>query len=329
MKVEERLHAKVVAALYLFSGLLMLVLSVQNYRYGLYPLVYSASLIAALLCALAIYARFGQNSTDIAKAGVWGLGFCFLLITKDSMAHPIEVKHWAFPIGLLSFIALKHRTAMLLTVVAAVVLTLALISAEGLVRALSFATSYALLIALASTYAQLHQQQGRTLVELETRDPMTRAYNYRYLEETLEKELCRADRTGKPLSLIALEIDYFPQVNDVHGPLVANDLLSQFASQLHAMIRAGDSVYYSGKQAFYLLLPCTPAEGVVVIAERIRRTIADSNWPVVDSITVSLGCSSYLSTERDCKVNSFINDANVALIEAQKNGHNRVCHHGG
>jgi len=328
MKTDDQLHSRVVATLYLLSGVLMLLLSIQNYRYGLYPLVYSASLIACMLIGLAAYARFATNPAQLNRAGVWVLSLCFVLITKDSFDYPIEVKHWAFPIGLLSFIALKHRAAMILTSVAAAALTLALINAEGLVRALSFATSYTLLIALASTFAQLHQQRSRTLVELAIHEPMTRAYNYRYLEETLEKEICRADRTGKPLSLLALEIDYFPQVQDVHGTLVANDLLNQFSETLHSMIRAGDSEYYDSSRIFYLLLPCTPSEGVVVIAERIRRTIEESSWPVVDAITVSLGCTSYLTEARDCTVNSFINDANVALIEAQKNGHNRVCHHG-
>jgi PleD family two-component response regulator len=64
-----------------------------------------------------------------------------------------------------------------------------------------------------------------------------------------------------------------------------------------------------------------------VIAERIRRTIEETNWPVVDAITVSLGCTSYVPNKEDVSANKLIDDANIALIEAQKNGHNRVCHH--
>ena len=166
MKTDDQLHSKVVTTLYLFGGVLMLLLSIQNYRYGLYPLVYSASLIAGMLIGLATYARFATDPEQLNRAGVWVLSLCLVFITKDSFDHPVEVRHWAFPIGLLSFIALKRRAAMVLTSVAAAVLTLALINAEGLIRALSFATSYTLLIALASTFAQLHQQRSRTLVEL-------------------------------------------------------------------------------------------------------------------------------------------------------------------
>ncbi len=65
----------------------------------------------------------------------------------------------------------------------------------------------------------------------------------------------------------------------------------------------------------------------MVIAERIRRTIEQSSWPVVDSITVSIGCTTYVPADNELSAIRFINDANIALVEAQKNGHNRVCHH--
>mgnify|MGYP000477649118 FL=1 len=186
-------------------------------------------------------------------------------------------------------------------------------------------------MALATTYSKLHQKRNRTLVELEIHDPLTHAYNLRHLEDTLKKEVCRADRTGKSLSLVCLEIDYFPQLENMHSTPTIHGLLLSFSETLKAMIRAGDSDYFDGKQTAYLLLPCTPSEGVLVIAERIRRTIEESKWPTVDSISVSLGCTSYCAKEReadqDVTASKLIAEANIALVEAQKNGHNRVCFH--
>lgn len=327
MRMDDQLQPKVVSTLYLLGAVVMLLLSVQNYRYGLYPLVYSASLIMMVLAGLGLYARFTDEETRLGNIGLWGLGICLLITASESLSHANEVKHWVYPLVLLCFVALKHQGAMILSSVSLGILSLSLLFQQDMLSTLSFASSLCLLIALASTYAKLQQQRNRTLVELEIREPLTRAYNFRYLEETLGKEICRADRTGKALSLVALEIDYFPQIIDVHGTSTSADLSRQLTESLRSMIRAGDSLYFDGEQIFYLLLPCTPSDGVVVIAERIRRAIEQSQWPVVDSITVSLGCTSYLSGAKESDANSLVNDTHIALIEAQKNGHNRVCHH--
>lgn len=327
MRTDDQLQPKVVATLYLLGAFIMLIVSIQNYRYGLYPLVYSASIIMTILAGIALTSRMLSKANRANQASLWSISACLLIVLCAGLDHAVEVQHWAFALGLLAFVALKHQQAMVVTSLSSLILTLSLLFQNGMVLALSFATSYALLIALASTYARLQQQRNRTLVELEIHDPMTRAYNYRYLEDTLEKETCRADRTGKALSLVSLEVDYFPQLLDLHGTGVSQDLLRQLSESLRSMIRAGDSHYFDGEHTFYLLLPCTPSEGVVVIAERIRRSIEESAWPVIDSITVSLGCTTYVPAGQEGSAQMLIHHARIALIEAQKNGHNRVCHH--
>lgn len=337
---DTQRHARVIAILYLLSALIVMLLSIQNYRYGLFELVYSASFLLVLFLGVSAYARFAPEALHLRTVCYWSLVAAMLLIIIDSFAFANEVKHWLYPLGLISFIALSYRDAMRLNVISASTLSLILLWQHGLVSALAYLAIYSLMISLSSTYAKLHQRHSRSLVELEIRDPVTGAYNFRHLEDTLGKEICRADRTGKSLALISLEIDYLPQILDLHGTVNTNDLTLQFSQTLRAMIRAGDSEYCNRNRTFYLILPCTPSEGVVVIAERIRRTIEENSWPVVDSITVSLGCATYIVKKNKAAekgkspikgehtTNRFINDANIALVEAQKNGHNRVCHHG-
>jgi len=327
MMADKQLQTRLLATLFLLSASILFLLAIQNYRYGLFDLVYSASFLCLLFLGVSAYARFTPEAKFLSRICLWAIAIALLVIMADSFTHPEEVQHWVFPLGLLSYIALSHRQATLLNTLSAGTLSLILFWQVGFISALTFATIYTFLISLASTYAQLHQRRSRTLVALEVRDPLTRAYNYRHLEDTLSKEICRADQTGRPLSLISLEIDYFPQIHDLHGVNSANNLRIQFSETLRAMIRAGDSDYSDSQNTAYLLLPCTPADGVLVIAERIRRTIEENNWPVVDAITVSLGCTSYVSDNQDVSASKLINDANIALVEAQKNGHNRVCHH--
>lgn len=330
MIADNQLQTRLIAILYLLTASIYVILAIQNFRYGLFDLVYSASFLFVLYSGVSAYARFAPEANYLPRVCLYSICAAFFIIISNSIHYPVETQHWAFPAGLLSYIALSHRQATTINTLAGSLLSLIIFWTSGVVAALTFATIYTLLISLASTYAQLHQRRSRTLVELEIRDPLTRAYNFRHLEDTVSKEICRADRTGKPLSLIAMEIDYYPQVHALHGTAATNEILIQFSNTLRAMIRAGDSDYCdypeSGHIA-YILLPCTPSEGVLVISERIRRTIEESNWPTADSITVSLGCTSYVPGNMEVTASKLINDTHIALVEAQKNGHNRVCHH--
>jgi len=333
MLAENQLQTRLIATLFLLSAITMLLLCIQNYRYGLYELVYKASFLSLIFLCVSAYARFTPEAKHLKQVCFSVSIAALLLILLNSFDYPEEVKHWLYPLGLLSFIALSHKQANILNLCIVCIFSLILFFKTDSTSALTFAMTYCLFIALTSAYAQLHQKRSRTLVELEIRETLTNAYNYRHLEDTLKKEICRSDRTGKAVSLVAIEIDYFPQVTDLHGLSHTHELMKRFAETLRAMIRAGDSDYFDAKHTSYLLLPCTPSEGVLVIAERIRRTIEESSWPVVDSITVSLGCTTYESgngdnsRDGDGSARKLINDTHVALMEAQKNGHNRVCLH--
>jgi diguanylate cyclase (GGDEF)-like protein len=324
---NDPLFNRTSSALYLLCAALLVVLAVQNYRHGLYPLVYSASLLALFFACMAAYLRYAPELKHAVPLNRTLLGLTLLTILWDASIHYVTALYWIYPLALLSFIALPMHQAIRCNA-----LTLALTAPialwrEGVVYALNFATIHLFLCSVAIVFAQIHQRSSRKLVELEIRDPLTGAYNMRHLEDTLAKEICRADRTGRPLSLIALEIDYLQQIIELHGNSQVNTLFQQLSESLRATIRAGDSQYCNDEHTFYLMLPCTPSEGLLVIAERIRRTIEESAWPVVDSITVSVGCTSYKSGERTSSGERMINEAQLAMREAQKNGHNRVCHH--
>jgi diguanylate cyclase (GGDEF)-like protein len=331
MLSEIQLQTRLTATLFLLSAITMIVLGVQNFRYGLYELVYAATFLSVIYLSTSLYAQFAPEAKYLKEVCLLAGITTLLCIFANANEYPEELKHWLFPIGLLCYLNLPFNQATIFNAVMGICYSLILFFSSSLSSALELATSFALFMGLTSTYAQLHQKRSRTLVELEIHDPLTKAYNYRHLKDTLKKEMCRADRTGRPISLITLEIDYFPQVQDMHGQHHTNDLISRFAETLKAMIRAGDSDYFDGKQTSFLLLPCTPSEGVLVIAERIRRTIEESSWPVVDSITVSLGCTTYIpddcSADRDGEARKLIENAQIGLVEAQKNGHNRVCLH--
>ena len=326
MKTEIQLQGQVIGTLYLIAAITMAILGVQNYRYGIYPLVYTASLVALIFFGVAIYARFAYKVSTLERVSLATLSAATLIILLESPEHSQSLTYWLIPLGLFSFIALPLKQAYVLNTIVVTIFSVVLYQHTSFLGACLFATSYSLMIAFAGTFAALHQKRSRTLVELAIHEPLTGAYNIRFFEDTLSKEISRATRTGKPLSLITIEIDYFDQVEEMHGVAVKNQLLQQVSETLQGMIRAGDSQYFDAQERYYLLLPCTPAEGVLVIAERIRRTVEENTWPDVDSITASLGCTSYIPSKGEISAQDMLNKSEQALKDAHKNGYNRVAH---
>jgi diguanylate cyclase (GGDEF)-like protein len=321
---EAQLRAQTRAALYAVAALLMAMLAWLNYQYGLYYLFYTAALFIPLFIFGSAFSIL-QVKRQLRETGHEVILSSAVLVIALRINHgEFGALHWLYPLGLLSFLSLSLRSALFFNIITLSLISLLVTVIAGLFDGMRFFSSYMLLAGIAGMFAYLHHHRNQSLVELSITDSMTGAYNIRHFDETLVKEVSRADDTGHPLSLISMEIDYFPQVKDVHGQAVASDLLAELSKMLISMIRAGDSLYYDGEERFYLLLPNTPTEGLLVIAERIRRRAEEGNWPVVDSISVSVGCTTLTTEHRSSK--DMVNSANSALADAQKKGHNRVAH---
>lgn len=321
---EAQLRAQTRAALYGIAALLMAILAWLNYRYGMYYLFYTAAMFIPLFIFGSAFSII-QVKRQLRETGHEIILSTAVLVIALRINHgEFAALHWLYPLGLLSFLSLSLRSALFFNAITLVLISLLITVISTIFFGLRFFTSYILLAGIAGMFAYLHHHRNRSLVELSITDSLTGAYNIRHFDEILTKEVSRADATGHRLSLISLEIDYFPQVKDVHGQAIANDILAELSKMLASMIRAGDSLYYDGGEKFYLLLPFTPAEGVLVIAERIRRRAEEGTWPVVDSISASIGCTTLTSEHRTSA--DLINTANLALADAQKKGHNRVTH---
>lgn len=321
---ESLLRTRTHITLYLLGALVMSLLAIQNVRYGFYDLFYANLLFVPLLLVGAMYGWARRNDAQ-ALTGHLAVMVLLVLITGIAVLKvDAAAYHWTYVLGLFGFLVLPLKPAVLLNLGIACWIALALVIASGLYDSLRFLTSYVLLAGLAGMYAYLYHNKNRSLVELAIRDPLTGAYNLRHLEFTLRQEISRSESSGHPLSMIALEIDYFEQQLDAQGQDVINQLLMDLAKLLRSMTRAGDSVYYRGDGLFYIMLPFTPAEGSLVIAERIRRTVEERSWPVIDKVTVCLGCTTRLQGQTDAQ--ALLEEAHQALRDAQAGGHNRLCH---
>jgi len=169
-----------------------------------------------------------------------------------------------------------------------------------------------------------HQQ---TLHQFATNDGLTGVYNRRSFDTIIEKELERARRYGRGLSLLIIDIDHFKGVNDTYGHVAGDDVLRELASRLASQLRSNDHLARYGGEEFAIILPETPLEMAQPLAERIRMHAASLAYHMSGDqsteLTLSIGASSF--PDHATTVDELIQHADSALYQAKETGRDRVC----
>lgn len=177
---------------------------------------------------------------------------------------------------------------------------------------------------LSISFANLSLRES--LQQQSVRDPLTGLYNRRYLEETVERELGRAQREQKPLSVIMLDLDYFKTINDEHGHSAGDKVLVNVANLLGSHLRGEDLICRFGGEEFTIILPGAPMEVAEARAEQLRELIQASPVALGEEgqllVTASLGIATF--PDHGADMAALIDAADDALYEAKENGRNRV-----
>ncbi|HRE91038.1 MAG TPA: PAS domain S-box protein, partial [Myxococcota bacterium] len=145
--------------------------------------------------------------------------------------------------------------------------------------------------------AIVNVRMRETLRRQATRDPLTQLFNRRYMEEVFERELRRAERHGRELGVVLLDIDHFKRINDTLGHHVGDHVLTEVALILQRSVRGEDFVFRYGGEEFLLLLPDAAAASLgartAEIAERVRETAFAWGGKNLESVRISAGVASY------------------------------------
>lgn len=159
-----------------------------------------------------------------------------------------------------------------------------------------------------------------------SRDALTGAFNRRHFDERLDSEAAAARRHGRPLGLLFMDVDNFKRVNDTYGHTAGDDTLKGVANALASAIRREDALFRYGGEEFAVVVRETPIEGAMILAERLRSSVAEAVIPISTGptplrVTISVGVAMLAPGMTDA---ALLQAADEAVYEAKRTGKNRV-----
>ncbi|MES2854770.1 MAG: GGDEF domain-containing protein, partial [Bdellovibrionota bacterium] len=175
---------------------------------------------------------------------------------------------------------------------------------------------------LESLFAHSTLKEKRLLEKLAITDPVTLLKNHRFFQDHLRVEVERSVRHDRPVSLIMADIDQFKSYNDQFGHPAGDALLKAVSARLLTQVRSLDTVARYGGEEFAFILPDTPFDAAMLVAERIRNAFASAPFqPDSTLVTLSLGVAS--SPIHAVSADTLIEVADKALYRAKKLGRNQ------
>ena len=162
--------------------------------------------------------------------------------------------------------------------------------------------------------------------ELSVTDDLTQLYNSRYLNLVLRRETKRASRSGRPLSLLFIDLDGFKGVNDAHGHLYGSRALVEAAGLIRGSARETDMVSRFGGDEFAIVLPDTGGEGAYAVGERVRDRVAAHSFLADDGLNIHLTASVGVATLPDvaASADELVAAADKAMYAVKDSGKNGI-----
>ena len=305
----------------------------------------------AVLGGLALVARARpalEHATSIGVVQMYAVSVgLFALVTG-----PFESPGWILCIGgcLVGFLLFTPGvvfagvvTFQLLVCAGAVLLSEGLFGLEGIAhtigaygaltrpaiaRLASMSVFFSYVTLMLASHIIVRWRMREAVFELQSKtDGLTGLSNRRYFVELLTRELARASRYDKPLSLVFIDLDHFKRVNDTRGHAAGDAVLVAVAGVLRDCVRELDVACRHGGEEFAILLPETPLDGARELATRLSTALAAKAIDVGEGepvrITMSIGIAS-VSAAGSMTVDDFMRRADAALYEAKNSGRDRI-----
>lgn len=175
-------------------------------------------------------------------------------------------------------------------------------------------------------YADFLRQKLDYSLEMAVTDALTGLHNRRYMAGQLQALVGRANHSGPGVAVLVLDIDHFKAINDGFGHDAGDEVLREFAVRMATNVRAIDLPCRLGGEEFVIVMPDTAMEDALRIAERIRRDVADTPFPVMGgrehlTVTISIGVAASLAGDTP---DALLKRADEGVYEAKSRGRNKV-----
>jgi len=176
-------------------------------------------------------------------------------------------------------------------------------------------------------YAEALRVSVDQTIEAAVTDALTGLHNRRYMEQQMGAMVDQTHKSGKPLSTLLFDIDFFKSVNDTYGHEAGDDVLKEFAARLKRALRSIDLVCRNGGEEFVAVMPETPIAVAIKVAERIRYMVESEPFVTLRGtqnieVTVSIGVST-IEKPADTPA-ELLRRSDLALYTAKREGRNRV-----
>lgn len=234
--------------------------------------------------------------------------------------HDRPMQHWAyiFPPVIVFLVRSDRALAVMIAFGVYASATIApLIPAIDVVR---FASGYGLLVCFMFTYALLQERAALMLRYHSDHDALSNCLNRRTFNEAVE-QLAGPRGTAEGCTFLLIDIDFFKAINDLHGHLAGDRIITQVAAELGRALAAGTPLFRYGGEEFSVLLVDRGLDEGRRVAEELRAAIADTDFQGVP-VTISIGVAQWRRGEGS--LTAALDRADRALYEAKRNGRNRV-----
>lgn len=158
-------------------------------------------------------------------------------------------------------------------------------------------------------------------------DPLTGAYNRRYMDMHVPMLWGRCQATKRPLSVLSIDLDHFKAVNDTYGHAAGDAVLKETIARVLINVRPSDLVVRMGGEEFSVIMPETNYPTALTVGQRLREAVAEPAIPLPDGteleVTASFGVST-INHETDTSAQELLDRADAALYRAKETGRNKV-----
>ena len=294
---QQQLTLRIQIILYTLAAFAICILIIDQYRQGLYSLVLSNAIGVPAFIFSAIYLYINRDHNPPLWVHHVLIIFLASLALYQLADYPRLMTHYLYALPLFSFFCLPILNATVINIIVAAITALMIWSGLGWEEGLRAGTNYCLFLGSAWCYAYLTQIKQNSLRRLALTDQVSGAYNKRHFYHTLDREISRSENSNDPISLIALTIDDYHQMMDIHGRRSINNFLALFTERGRNIIRAGDEVFRLEEDLFILLLPHCPNDGAIVLMERIKRNLQQQPWEPIPELNLSTSAATWATGE--------------------------------